>query len=87
MRPHHYLILALIALLLFGAQRLPDFARNLGQSLKILKKELHEPGTQETTQAATSENAAATPVTSQSATVTPTAPEPAASSSPTNTAS
>lgn len=33
------LILALIAILLFGARKLPDLARSLGRSMRILKAE------------------------------------------------
>jgi len=33
------LIIALVVLLLFGAKRLPDSARSLGKSLRILKAE------------------------------------------------
>ncbi|QVQ52522.1 Sec-independent protein translocase subunit TatA [Spiractinospora alimapuensis] len=33
------LILALIAILLFGAKKLPDLARSLGRSMRILKSE------------------------------------------------
>jgi sec-independent protein translocase protein TatA len=33
------LIIAVLIILLFGARRLPDAARGLGQSLRILKKE------------------------------------------------
>ncbi len=42
MRPIHWLVLVLIALVLFGAQKLPDLARSLGQSARILRKELKE---------------------------------------------
>jgi sec-independent protein translocase protein TatA len=37
--PWHWLIVALVFVLLFGAKRLPDAARSLGQSLRIFKKE------------------------------------------------
>lgn len=36
------LILVLIIVLLFGAKRLPELARSVGQSLKIFKKEVTE---------------------------------------------
>lgn len=42
-----FLIVALVALVLFGAKRLPDSARSLGRSMRILKAEtrgLHEDG-------------------------------------------
>nr|WP_202447747.1 Sec-independent protein translocase subunit TatA [Streptomyces sp. SID5468] len=37
--PTHLLIVVLIAIVLFGAKRLPDTARALGKSLRILKAE------------------------------------------------
>ena len=43
-RGSEWLILLLIVLLLFGARRLPDAARSLGQSLRIFKKELSAEG-------------------------------------------
>lgn len=36
------LILALLAIVLFGAKRLPDSARSLGRSLRIFKSEMKE---------------------------------------------
>ena len=36
------LILALLAIVLFGAKRLPDSARSLGRSLRIFKSEIKE---------------------------------------------
>lgn len=36
------LIILLIVLVLFGAQRLPDLARSLGSSVKEFKKGIHE---------------------------------------------
>lgn len=36
------IILVLLVLLLFGAKRLPDLARSVGQSLKIFKREVEE---------------------------------------------
>lgn len=42
-----WLIILVVILLLFGAKRLPDAARGLGRSLRILKAEtkgLHEDG-------------------------------------------
>ena len=38
------LILLLIVLLLFGARRLPDLAKGLGQSLRVFKKEMTTTG-------------------------------------------
>ncbi|TEX50129.1 MAG: hypothetical protein B7C55_12155 [Actinomycetales bacterium mxb001] len=42
LRGPEILILILIILLLFGAKRLPDVARGLGRSLRILKSETRE---------------------------------------------
>lgn len=42
LRGPEILILILIILLLFGAKRLPDVARGLGRSLRILKSETKE---------------------------------------------
>jgi sec-independent protein translocase protein TatA len=41
------LILLLIVLLLFGARRLPDLAKGLGQSLRVFKKEVTTAGEDE----------------------------------------
>ncbi|MFF2044285.1 Sec-independent protein translocase subunit TatA [Kitasatospora sp. NPDC058170] len=37
--PTAILVVVVLAILLFGAKRLPDLARSLGQSLRILKSE------------------------------------------------
>jgi len=42
LRPIHWFVLILVLLLLFGAKRLPDLARSLGQSMKIFKKEIKD---------------------------------------------
>jgi sec-independent protein translocase protein TatA len=42
LEPWHLLILAVVFIALFGAKRLPDSARSLGESLHILKKSLRE---------------------------------------------
>jgi sec-independent protein translocase protein TatA len=40
--PWHLLIVAGIIILLFGAKRLPDMARSVGKSARILKTELKD---------------------------------------------
>lgn len=40
--PWHWLILGVVIIMLFGAKRLPDFARSLGKSLRIFKAEVKE---------------------------------------------
>ncbi|MEU8268473.1 Sec-independent protein translocase subunit TatA [Sphaerisporangium sp. NPDC049002] len=37
--PWHWLIVAAVFVMLFGARRLPDAARSVGQSLRIFKHE------------------------------------------------
>ena len=40
MRPIHWIIVLIVVLVLFGAQKLPDLARSIGKSAKILKEEM-----------------------------------------------
>ncbi|HEY2443810.1 MAG TPA: Sec-independent protein translocase subunit TatA [Streptosporangiaceae bacterium] len=40
--PWKVLILAVVILVLFGSRKLPDAARSLGKSMRILKTEIHE---------------------------------------------
>ncbi|WP_350257712.1 Sec-independent protein translocase subunit TatA [Scrofimicrobium sp. R131] len=42
MRPSHWIIVILVVIIIFGAAKLPDIARSIGQSAKILKKEMRE---------------------------------------------
>lgn len=39
LEPWHLLIVAIVIILLFGSKKLPDTARALGKSLRILKSE------------------------------------------------
>jgi sec-independent protein translocase protein TatA len=39
LKPWHILILVAVLVLLFGAKRMPDAARSLGRSLRIIKAE------------------------------------------------
>jgi sec-independent protein translocase protein TatA len=40
--PTHWLIVIGVVVLLFGAKRLPDAARSMGQALRVLKAETGE---------------------------------------------
>ena len=40
LRPWHIAVLVVVLILLFGAKRLPDAARSLGRSMRILKAEV-----------------------------------------------
>ncbi|GAA1629973.1 Sec-independent protein translocase subunit TatA [Georgenia ruanii] len=42
LQPSHIIILLLVILLIFGASKLPDIAKSVGQSLKVFKKEVKE---------------------------------------------
>lgn len=39
LKPWHIIVLIVVLVLLFGAKRLPDAARSLGRSMRILKAE------------------------------------------------
>lgn len=41
MSPWHWALVIAVALLLFGAKRLPDAARSIARSARILRAELH----------------------------------------------
>jgi sec-independent protein translocase protein TatA len=70
--PVHWAIVIVVVLLLFGSRKLPDMARGLGQSMRILKAETR--GLQEDDRAHTS------PTPGQPGTTTP--PGPATPSTP-----
>ena len=38
-KPWHIIVLVVVLILLFGAKKLPDMARSLGRSMRILKAE------------------------------------------------
>ncbi len=42
MKPVHWLIVLIVLLVLFGASKLPDVAHSIGQSAKVLKKDLKD---------------------------------------------
>lgn len=50
--PMHWLIVIVVFIVLFGAKRMPDVARGLGRSLRILKAELGTDGSATTPAAA-----------------------------------
>ncbi|GAB3658422.1 Sec-independent protein translocase family protein [Glycomyces tarimensis] len=39
LKPWHIIVLVIVILLLFGSRKLPDMARGLGRSMRILKSE------------------------------------------------
>ena len=42
MKPWHVIVLVAVVLLLFGARRLPDLAKSVGESMKIFKNEVKD---------------------------------------------
>ena len=79
--PVHWAIVIVVVLLLFGSRKLPDMARGLGQSMRILKAETRglqeddrthsSPGTNAPGTSAPSTSAAPPPVTGSTAPTTP----------------
>jgi sec-independent protein translocase protein TatA len=41
-KPWHVIVLLVVVLLLFGARRLPDLAKSVGESMKIFKNEVKD---------------------------------------------
>jgi sec-independent protein translocase protein TatA len=83
LKPWHIIVLVVVILLLFGARRLPDLARSVGQSLKIFKKEvkdLTDDGSLNDSNEPSGDQAAQTPSTPPAGTSTPST-TPGASSS------
>jgi sec-independent protein translocase protein TatA len=42
LKPWHVIVLLVVVLLLFGAKRLPELAKSVGESLKIFKSEMKD---------------------------------------------
>ncbi|QJC22178.1 twin-arginine translocase TatA/TatE family subunit [Arcanobacterium buesumense] len=42
MRPSHIVVLIVVLIIIFGATKLPEIAKSIGQSAKVLKKEMKE---------------------------------------------
>ncbi|MEL7975006.1 Sec-independent protein translocase subunit TatA [Isoptericola sp. F-RaC21] len=92
LKPWHIIVLVVVILLLFGARRLPDLARSVGQSLKIFKKEVkdltddgklndsNEPPADPTAQAPSAQSAQSAPPASTAPTAQPPSGTPSAGS-------
>ncbi|MEZ0366384.1 Sec-independent protein translocase subunit TatA [Mycobacterium sp. pUA109] len=65
LQPWHWLILAVVVLLLFGSKKLPDAARSLGKSLRIFKSEVRELQNDGKTESSGTAAASPTPVQSE----------------------
>jgi sec-independent protein translocase protein TatA len=81
-RPSHWLVLAVVVLVLFGYKKLPDVTRSVGRSLRIFKTEMK--GLNDDDSAREGTDAAAKPATANPSTDTPPqAEQPAVAPSPT----
>jgi sec-independent protein translocase protein TatA len=70
-QPWHIIVLLIVLFLLFGAKKMPDMARSVGQSLRIFKSEMRQ-SQKETEEVAKQANDAArvTPAVENPGTVT-----------------
>ncbi|MEV5741179.1 Sec-independent protein translocase subunit TatA [Microbispora rosea] len=59
--PVHWMIVLVVLVLLFGAKKLPDTAKALGQSLRVLKRETSRLGDEDDAPAAQARTAPAAP--------------------------
>lgn len=41
-KPSHIIVLVIVLIIIFGAAKLPDIAKSIGQSAKVFKKEMKE---------------------------------------------
>lgn len=41
-KPSHIIVLIIVLIIIFGAAKLPDIAKSIGQSAKVFKKEMKE---------------------------------------------
>lgn len=86
--PTHWLIVILVAVVLFGARRLPDAARSLGRSARILKSEISgihddaKPGEKTGDKAESAAPAETAPADAQAEQATPAAPQIAPAAQP-----
>lgn len=71
--PVHWAIVIVVVLLLFGSRKLPDMARGLGQSMRILKAETR--GLQDDDKHHTAHTSAGEPGSSAPTPSSPTTPE------------
>ena len=61
LEPWHLIVLAIVVIVLFGSKKLPEAARGLGKSMRILKSEAKAMKTDESAQASAAPGSSATP--------------------------
>jgi sec-independent protein translocase protein TatA len=84
-RPSHWLVLAVVVLVLFGYKKLPDMSRSVGRSLRIFKTEMKGLNDDDAARDATNDATAAAatpPVVVQPVVVVPPAAAPSAAPAP-----
>jgi sec-independent protein translocase protein TatA len=84
--PLHIILLLAIVLLIFGAKRLPEIGRSLGEGMRGFKDSLSGTNTQTLTPAPPPAAPVVTPVVVPEATAAPAAPAPADPAAPTPSA-
>ncbi|MDH2430646.1 Sec-independent protein translocase subunit TatA [Sphaerisporangium sp. TRM90804] len=72
--PMEWILILLVLILLFGAKKLPDTARALGQSLRLFKKETAKDEQEEAARAAATADQPVPPVTPPQASLPPATP-------------
>ncbi|MFG2847344.1 Sec-independent protein translocase subunit TatA [Kitasatospora sp. NPDC048296] len=76
LEPWHLLIVLAVVVLLFGSKKLPDMARGLGKSMRILKAETAAMREEDPPSPGTAATGTATPGTPATGTATPGMPTP-----------
>lgn len=61
LEPWHLIVVAIVVIVLFGSKKLPDAARGLGKSMRILKSEAKAMKTDDATPASSAPTATPTP--------------------------
>lgn len=61
LEPWHLIVVAIVVIVLFGSKKLPDAARGLGKSMRILKSEAKAMKSDDTTPATAPPTASPTP--------------------------
>jgi sec-independent protein translocase protein TatA len=63
LEPWHLIVVAIVVIVLFGSKKLPEAARGLGKSMRILKSEAKAMKNDDASPSAAASSASATPAT------------------------
>lgn len=61
LEPWHLIVVAIVVIVLFGSKKLPEAARGLGKSMRILKSEAKAMKNDDATQASSAPGSSSTP--------------------------